>query len=245
MANDAITERPLLYRCGDAELSGILTKDDSQLGLRPGVVIVHDAWGLGDLVKLRGRMLAELGYTALAIDMYGGRRKPKTMDEAKVQLDVFKADPKLLRARAMAGLEALARQPDVDNSRLAAIGYCFGGMTVVEMARAGAKCAAMVSFHGILTTSMPAQAGALNTRLLVCTGADDPLVPASDVDAFVQEMRAAKADCQTIIYSGAKHSFANPFASNNPGMGHDPLSDKRSWMAMQAHFAEAFASVAA
>jgi dienelactone hydrolase len=242
MVNGAITERPLPYRCGDVELAGLLFKDESRAGRRPGIIIVHDAWGVGELMRMRGRMLAELGYVALAIDIYGGGLKPKSMDEAGAQVALFRADPQLLRDRARAGLEALARQPEVDPSRLAAIGYCFGGMTVVEMARAGVQCAAMVSFHGLLSTSMPAQPGALKTRLLVCTGAEDPLVPAADVEKFVQEMRAAGADCQTIIYSGAKHSFANPFASNNPGMGHDPLADKRSWCAMRAHFDEAFAA---
>lgn len=242
MADDAVSLHSLEYRCGTTRLEGFAAVDNRQSGPRPGVVIAHDAWGVGEHVKLRARMLAELGYVALAIDLYGDGIKPQTMNEARAQVDQLRSNPDLLRERALAGLNALAALTDVDRSRLGAIGHCFGGTTVLEMARAGVDCAVIVSFHGILTTSRPAQAGSIKSRLLVCTGAEDPLVPLNDVTAFQLEMRAAAADCQTIIYNGAQHGFANPYSSNNPGIAHHPAADRRSWMAMRNLFDEAFGS---
>jgi dienelactone hydrolase len=237
---DSISIEPLRYQIGGAEFTGIVAQQRSQSGLRPGIMVVHDAWGLGNLIKLKARKLAELGYVAFGVDLYGAGVLPKSMDECRVQLDRFRAEPDLLRSRALHGLEVLKSLANVDGGRIAAVGFCFGGMTVLEMARAGADCNAIVSFHGLLGTSGPAASGSIKAKLLVCTGADDPMVPASDVSAFLEEMRNAAADCQTIIYSGAKHSFANPFASNNPGIAHHPAADERSWQAMRTHFAEVF-----
>lgn len=242
MPTDAISVGRLQYQASGERFSGFLAAPGKLSGLRPGIVVVHDAWGVGKLVELKAQMLAELGFIALAIDLYGESIKPQSLDECRAQVARFKADPDLLRARALAGLDALKELADVDADRLAVIGFCFGGMAALEMARAGAECAAIVSFHGLLTTSRPAHTGSVKAKILVCTGADDPLVPAADVDAFVREMREAEVDCQTIIYNGAQHSFANPFASSNPGIAHHPSSDRRSWIAMRNHFAEAFAS---
>ena len=235
---------PLRYQCGGGDFTGILAQPTELSGLHPGIIVVHDAWGVGNLVKLKVRMLAELGYIALAVDLYGEGVQPKSLEECGEQLNRFKRDPDLLRARALGGLQTLKSLPNVDARRTAAIGYCFGGMTVLELARAGADCTAIVSFHGLLTTSRPAAPGSVKARLLVCTGADDPMVPAGDVNAFVQEMRDCRADCQIVIYSGAQHSFANPFASDKPGIAHHPLADKRSWIAMRNHLSEAFDSAA-
>jgi dienelactone hydrolase len=199
---------------------------------------------MGENVKLRSRMLAELGYAALAIDIYGNGIVARSLDEARTQLQKFQADPGLLRERAASGLDALAALAQVDRTHLGAIGYCFGGMTVLEMARGGSECLAVVSFHGTLTTSRPAAPHGIKAKLLVCTGADDPLVPMEHVAAFQQEMRAADADCQMVIYSGAQHGFANPFSSNNPGIAHHPTADRRSWAAMRRHFDEAFGATA-
>lgn len=231
---------PLTYACDGVPLSGLLALDEGADRPRPGILIVHDAWGLGENVKMRAQMLAELGYVALCADIYGEGVRPAVIAEAQEQVTKFQADPQLLRARARAGLDTLAAHPQVDPSRLAAIGYCFGGMTVLELARAGAPCRGIVSFHGLLKTTLPARPGTIPAKLLVCTGGEDPLVPIDDVAAFQQEMREADADCQTIIYSGAKHSFANPFASDNPGIGHHPDADRRSWAAMLALFGEVF-----
>jgi len=240
MAKPAAELQELSYSCGDTALSGLLAVDPSLDGPRPGILIVHDAWGIADNVRQRAQTLAGLGYVALCADIYGRNVRPSVIEEAQEQVTKFQADPALLRARARAGLDALAARPDVDTAKLGAIGYCFGGMTVLEMARDGAPCRCIVSFHGLLKTGAPARPGAVTAKLLVCTGSEDPLVPMEDIAAFQQEMREAQTDCQTIIYNGAKHSFANPFASNLPGMGHHPDADRRSWAAMLALFAEAF-----
>ncbi len=242
MGEDAQKLHPLSYTCGGTSFSGFLAYDETIDSPRPGILIVHDAWGIADNVKMRAQMLAELGYVALCADIYGDAVRPSSIPEAQGQVDKFRADPELLRARVRAALDTLAAQPQVDANCLAAIGYCFGGMTVLELARTGAPCRCIVSFHGLLKTSRPAQPGAITAKLLVCTGGEDPLVPYEDVVAFQQEMQETKADCQTIIYSGARHSFANPFASNSPGIGHHPDADRRSWAAMLALFAEAFGS---
>jgi dienelactone hydrolase len=230
--------QPLPYACRDEQFTGLLAFDETVDGPRPAILIVHDAWGIADNVKMRAQMLAGLGYVALCADIYGDGQRPADIGQAQQQVDKFRSDPELLRDRARAALDALAALPQVDASKLLAIGYCFGGMTVLEMARAGAPCLGIVSFHGLLRTSLPAAAGGIGAKLLVCTGGEDPLVPIDDVAAFQQEMREADADCQIIIYSGAKHSFANPFASNNPGIGYHPDADRRSWAAMLELFAE-------
>jgi dienelactone hydrolase len=236
----SISINRLPYRADDLQLSGFVARDDRQTGVRPGVVVVHDAWGVGENVKTRARMLAELGFVALVADLYGEGNAPRVIDEARAKVEHFKSNLDDLRRRIIAALDALTGQPGVDRARLGAIGYCFGGTTVLELARTGADCAAVVSFHGLLTTSKPAAVRAIKSKLLVCTGAEDPMVPFEDVAAFLQEMRSAQADCQTIIYSGAQHGFANPFSSKNPGISHNVDADRRSWAAMRAHFAEAF-----
>lgn len=230
---------PFPYMCGADHFTGLLAFDEAA-DPRPGILIVHDAWGLAENVKMRAQMLARLGYVALCADIYGAGIRPTVIAQAQEQVDRFRADPASLRARALAALDALAALPQVDDSRLGAIGYCFGGMTVLEMARAGAPCRAIVSFHGLLKTTLPARPGDITAKLLVCTGSEDPLVPIEDVALFQQEMRTAGADCQTIVYNGAKHSFANPYASDNPGMGHHPDADRRSWAAMLGLFGEVF-----
>jgi dienelactone hydrolase len=242
MSTNPMSIEPLRYNVDGNDFTGLLAIPAEPATSRAGIMVVHDAWGVGNLIKLKIRMLAELGYVALAVDLYGEGVQPKSLDDCRVQLDRFKADPNLLRRRALAGLKTLQSLSTVDARRTAAIGFCFGGMTVLEMARAGADCAAIVSFHGLLGTTQPATLGTVKAKLLVCTGADDPMVPAADITAFIEEIRQAKVDCQTIIYSGAQHSFANPFASNNPGIAHDPRADSRSWLAMQQHLSEAFDS---
>jgi dienelactone hydrolase len=230
----------LPYSGDGLQFSGYVARDDRQVGARPGIVVVHDAWGVGENVKMRANMLAELGFVALVADLYGEGNAPRALEDARAKVEFFKSNADVLRERIIAALGALVAQPDVDSARLGAIGYCFGGTTVLELARAGADCAAVVSFHGLLTTSKPATTRSIKSKLLVCTGAEDPLVPFEDIAAFLEEMRAAEADCQTIIYSGAQHGFANPFSSKNPGISHNAEADRRSWAAMRAHFAEAF-----
>ena len=237
-----MTTETLEYRHGDTVSRGYLARPDAA-GPRPGIVIFHEAPGLNDNVKRRAGMLAALGFVALGADMYGGGTVAKDGDEAMRLMGALRADTALLRGRARAALDALAEQKGVDRGRLAAIGYCFGGFTALELARSGAPLAGVVSFHGLLTTDKPAAAGAIKGKLLVCTGAADPLVPADQVVAFEREMTEAAVDWQVITYSGAKHAFTNPLsdALGRPGFGYQEAADRRSWAAMQAHFGEIFA----
>lgn len=232
------------YFDGPQRCVGVLELPDARAfpGPRPGVVAVHEAWGLGAQVQRRARMLADLGYVALAADIFGDRHIPADPPEAFRIIGEFAADPQALRARAGAAVAALKGHSACDG-RIAAIGYCFGGRTVLELARSGnPDVAAVVSFHGALDTLSPAASGAVRAKILVCHGAEDELVPHAHLVAFLDEMAAARADCQTIAYTGAKHSFTNPEAKGDlmPTIIHHLPTDERSWRAMQAHLAEVF-----
>jgi dienelactone hydrolase len=237
-----MTTRAVRYDCDGVELEGVFASDPGMKGPRPGVAVFHDAWGVGANVKMRIKMLAELGYVAFAVDMFGSNIRPRTLAECRSQLDSLGLHPDLIRERAAAGLAALKGAPEVDSTRVAAIGYCFGGMSVLELARRGGECAAFVSFHGMLRTVQPAARGAIRGRLLVCHGSEDRFVPFAEVRDFQREMHLAAADCQIVTYVGAQHSFANPFASNNPGIEHHPQADRRSWEVMRLFLQEAFSA---
>jgi len=228
------------YKHGDVTLEGYLAYDDAMEGQRPGVVVVHEWYGVNDYVKGRARQLARLGYVALAIDMYGKGRRAKTRAEAARLSGALRKDRKLMRARARAGLEALKRHRLTNRARLAAIGFCFGGTTALELARGGADLDVVVSFHGGLGTPLPAKAGEIKAKVLVLHGAADPHVTAEEVAAFRKEMTAAKADWQMISYGGAVHAFTNPDAGNDPSTGaaYDAKAARRSWAAMQLLFIE-------
>jgi dienelactone hydrolase len=232
------------YFDGAQRCLGVLELPDEARfpGPRPGVVAVHEAWGLGAQVRRRAKMLADLGYVALAADIFGDRHIPKDPPEAFAIIGAFGADPVKLRARAGAAVSALKAHAMCDG-RIAAIGYCFGGRTVLELARAGnPDVAGVVSFHGALDTVSPAVKGKVSAKVLVCHGAEDELVPHAHLAAFLDEMAAAEVDCQTIAYTGAKHSFTNPEAKGElmPTIIHHQRTDDRSWRAMQAHLAEVF-----
>ncbi|MGW4201584.1 dienelactone hydrolase family protein [Streptomyces sp. NPDC004726] len=237
-----MTTRDLDYSHGSLALRGFLSFDENAAGPRPGVIVVSDAFGLGEQAKSRARMLSELGYVALAIDMYGHGLHVSTLPEGMALVTDLREDPGRLRERAAAGLSALASLPQVDPGRLGAIGFCFGGTVALELARAGAELGAVVSFHGNLGTDRPAEPGVVRARVLVCHGADDPIVPPATVVAFEDEMRHAGVDWQLISYGGAKHSFTNPASDHygKPEVGYHKLADQRSWAAMSAHFQEAF-----
>lgn len=234
----------LAYFDGDQRCLGVLELPDPARfpGPRPGVVAVHEAWGLGAQVQRRAKMLAELGYVALAADIFGDRHIPADPTEAFAIIGDFAANTAALRARAGAAVSALKAHPACDG-RIAAIGYCFGGRTVLELARAGnPDVLGVVSFHGALDTVTPAEPGKVTAKVLVCHGAEDELVPHAHLTAFLDEMATAGADCQTIAYTGAKHSFTNPEAKGQlmPTIIHHQRTDDRSWRAMQAHLAEVF-----
>lgn len=232
----------VLYKDGDTILEGYVAYDDAIQGSRPGILVVHDWTGLQDYAKLRARQLAELGYTAFAADIYGQGIRPTDPAECAKQAGIYKGDLSLLRQRVTLALEQLKMQPHVDVKRLGAIGYCFGGTTVLELVRSGAPVKATVSFHGGLATTMPAEAGKVAGRVLVCHGADDPYVKPEEVDAFKAEMEKAKVKLEFIPYAGAVHSFSNPAAGDDVSKGnaYNEVADKSSWESMKRLFAEVF-----
>ena len=198
--------------------------------------------GLGLEAGVAGSRMIQMGYVALAVDIYGKGIRPASPQEAGPLAGKYKSDRPLLRARAMAGLEQLKKMPQVDPKRIAAIGYCFGGTTVLELARSGAGIAGVVSFHGALDTPTPEEARNIRCKVLALHGADDPFVPAAQVAGFEKEMREAKADWQLVSYGGAVHSFtiASEDGSFSPGSKYNAVADRRSWEAMKQFFAEIF-----
>lgn len=238
----AIQTKTVEYKQGDTTLEGVLVWDDAISGRRPGVLIVHQWLGLTDYEKRRATMLAQLGYVAFCADIYGKGVRPKNTQEAGVEATKYKTDRALLRERVNAGLTVLKQNDLVDPRRVAAIGYCFGGTTVLELARSGAEVVGVVSFHGGLDSPAPADGKNIKCKILACHGADDPFVSAKDLAAFEDELRAAKVDWQLIQYGGAVHSFTQPMAGNDnsKGAAYNEKADQRSWQAMKDFFAEIF-----
>jgi dienelactone hydrolase len=231
------------YTDGDVVLEGFVAWDDAKPGQTvPGVLVVHQWMGLTDYEQSRCRQLAELGYVAFALDIYGKGIRPANPQDAAKQAGVYKSDRKLYRQRLNLGLEQLKQRPGVAKNRLAAIGYCFGGTGVLELARSGAELSGVVSFHGGLDSPEPSAGRSIKCSILVCHGSDDPFVPAKDIEAFKAELNAAKVDWQMDIYSGAVHSFTQPMAGNDNSRGaaYNEKADKRSWAAMKLFFAEVF-----
>jgi len=229
--------RDLEYLDGTLRLQGVLC-GEVEAEKRPGVVVFHDALGLGRHAIERAQMLAALGYVALAADLYGNRVQPRDTDHALELLMSLRNSPAKWRARAAAALEALSAVPGVDRTRLGAIGFCFGGSTALELARAGASLSAVVCFHGGLDTALSAQRGVVAGSILVCTGSDDSRVPLSQIPVFLDEMTSAGVDCQVLVHSGTQHSFTNPATNGFPGMAYSARADRRSWAAMRAFLEE-------
>ncbi len=230
------------YRDGDVVLEGYLAYDSTLSGKRPGVVVIHEWYGLNDYAKRRAEQLAQLGYVAMAIDMYGKGVRPTTNEEAGKMAGQFYQDRPMARVRALAGLEVLKKQLLVDTTRLAAIGYCFGGGMALEMARSGYPLAGVVSFHGNLKSGSPEDARNIKANVLVCHGAADPFSPMEDVAAFTKEMNDAKVNWELNLYGGAVHGFTNSGNTGDPstGLAYDRQADVRSWMDMQRFFDEIF-----
>jgi dienelactone hydrolase len=238
----ALKTRAVEYRDGEQVLEGYLAYDEAKPGKRPAVLIVHDWKGVGPYVKRRADQLAKLGYLAFAVDVYGKGVRPQTAEAAGVQAGIYKRDRALLRSRLLAGYRAMLASPQADATRTAAIGYCFGGTGVLELARSGADVQGVVSFHGGLDSPAPADGKNIKAKVLILHGAEDPFVPVKDVDAFLAEMRAANVDWQMISYGGAVHSFSNPEAGNDASAGaaYDAAADRRSWAAMRQFLDELF-----
>lgn len=242
----AIIGEPVLYKSGDFAMQGYLAYDDSISGKRPGILVVHEWWGNNEYTRKRARMLAELGYTALAVDMYGEGKEAEHPDDAGKFAAEVRQNMAAATQRFAAAMQILQKHPTVDPEHIAAIGYCFGGGVVLEMARQGLDLDAVVSFHGSLATGNPAAPGVVKARILVCHGADDKMVTPEQIQAFINEMKTAGADYTFISYPGAKHSFTNPGADIyaekfNIPVGYNAEADKKSWQDMQDFLQESFA----
>jgi dienelactone hydrolase len=233
-AEPKIQGKPVEYGAQGAVMKGYLAYDENVKGKRPGVLVVHEWWGINDYVRRRARMLGELGYVALALDMYGeGKQAMHPTDAGKFSSELMK-NFDVAKARFLAAMDFLKQQPNVDPDRIAAIGYCFGGGVVLNMAREGVDLKGVASFHGSLAAVKPAQAGRVKAKILVLNGADDEFIPEEQIEAFKQEMKTAGADFQFISYPGALHSFTNPEADENAkkfnmGIAYHADADKKSW----------------
>jgi len=235
--NMTTTSQTVEYRDGDARLTGLLFVD-KRAGRRPGLLLVHHGGGLDDHAKSRSHSFAELGFIVFACDMYG-RGIAGNRERTTALLMEMRANPEKLVTRARAGLDVLAAHPSVDG-RLAAIGYCFGGMTVLQMARSGMPLVGVASVHGSLATVLPAGPGAIQAKVLVCHGALDPHVPMPHVTTFVEEMKEAGADWQLILYGRAMHGFTQQGSTGMPGVAYNQAADARSTAAVKAFFLELF-----
>lgn len=241
----AVQEKEITYSSGDTTLKGFLAWDESVQGERPGVLVVHEWWGHNDYARKRARMLAEMGYTAFAVDMYGDGKLAQHPDDAGKFAGEVKADMAQAEARFRAALELLQNQPTVNSGKVAAIGYCFGGGIVLEMARRGVDLDGVVSYHGMLATDTPAERGRVKARVLVFNGADDPFVPAAQVEAFEKEMASAGVTYMLINYPGVKHSFTVPDADKlgrkfNLPLAYDSKADADSWLRTKRFFDSLF-----
>jgi dienelactone hydrolase len=239
----AIHTETVEYKQGEPTLEGFVAYDDSISGKRPGVLVVHQWFGLTAYEKRRATMLAQLGYVAFCADIYGKDNRPKNVQEASALVGKYEheGDRSLLRARVNAALGELKKNELVDTKRVAAIGYCFGGTTVIELARSGADLNGVVSFHGGLDSPAPADGKNIKCKVLVLAGADDPFQKPEDLTAFESEMRDSKVDWQIVFYGGAVHAFTQPDPGFvNAGAKYNEKADKRSWEAMKTFFAEIF-----
>ncbi len=242
-ARAQVQSKMIEYRDGDTLLEGYHAYDDSIIkGKRPAVLIVHQWMGLTDYEKKRADMLAKLGYNVFAVDIYGKDVRPKDTKEAGALATKYKTDRDLLRRRVNAGLAVLEQNELTDTKRVAAIGYCFGGTTVLELARSGADIAGVVSFHGGLDSPRPDDGRNIKCKVLAMQGADDPFVTPKDMTAFEDEMRKNRVDWQLIKYGGAVHAFTqwDAGSDNSKGAAYNEEADKRSWEEMKQFFAEIF-----
>lgn len=246
-AEGKIVGKSVTYSAGGTSMKGYLAYDDSLRGPRPGILVVHEWWGLNDYARKRARMLAGLGYTALAVDMYGdGKQTTHPDDAGKFSSEVMKNFP-VAQARFAAAESLLKTEPTVDPERIGAIGYCFGGGVALNVVRQGSDLKGVASFHGALSAVQPAEPGAIKARIIAFTGADDKFVPPDQVEAFRKEMTDAKADFQIVTYPGAVHSFTNPDATAlgkkyNLPLAYNAEADRKSWEAMKEFFASVFKS---
>lgn len=244
-ASAKVSGREVIYRSGDTVLKGYLAENTALKGKRPAILVVHEWWGHNEYARKRARMLAKLGYVALAVDMYGDGKTAQHPDDAsKFAAEVMK-NKAVGEARFNAALDFIKQQPSVDPVQIAAIGYCFGGGVVLHMARQGADLKGVVSFHGSLATDTPAKAGAVKGRVLVFNGDADKMIPPEQVAAFRDEMTKAGASFRIVGYPGVMHSFTNPDADKFAAkfklpMAYNKKADRDSWAQTEKFFKEIF-----
>ena len=239
LAHATVQTKTITYKVGDTECRGFLAWDDAIEGERPGVLVVHEWWGLNDYARHRTEELAKLGYIAFAADMYGeGKVTEHPADAGKMAGEV-RANIKQWRERAEAALDVLKEQPECDKEKIAAIGYCFGGATALQLAYAGADLDAVATFHGALPVATSEEAKQIKAELSINHGADDPMIGPDAVTAFKKPLDEAGVKYEFITYPGAVHSFTVPTADKvgNPGMKYNKDADEKSWQAMQDLFA--------
>ena len=245
VASPAIVGEEIAYEVDGISMNGYLAYDRNQTDERPGVLIVHEWWGHNDYVRRRADMLAELGYTAFALDMYGDRKQANHPADAQSFMMEVLNNMSAGESRFRAARQLLEEHATTDVSRTAAVGYCFGGGIVLHMARLGTDLKGVASFHGTLATATPAEAGSISAKLLVAHGADDPFVPAAELEAFKQEMADAGADMIFIAYPGAVHAFTNPAATAmgekySLPLAYNETADTESWAELKSFLQDVF-----
>jgi len=240
-----LIEQEVEYNSEGTILKGFLVYDKNIEGKRPGVLVVHEWWGHNDYARNRARMLAELGYTALALDMYGDGKTADHPENAQKFAGAIFSNVKTGEDRFLAAYNFLKEQETVNPDEIAAVGYCFGGAVVLHMARIGMDLKAVASFHGGIQAITPAEEGKVKAFVFVCNGADDPFVTQEQIDAFKKEMDDAKVQYEFVNYEGAVHSFTNPAADSvgskfNMPLAYNENADKESWQEMQKVFNKVF-----
>ncbi|MFQ5937097.1 MAG: dienelactone hydrolase family protein [Acidiferrobacterales bacterium] len=243
-ARAEIQTQAVRYNDGDVKLHGYFAWDDAIEGKRPGILVVHEGWGLNQYVRKRAEMLAKLGYLAFAIDMYGQGKITEHANQASEWMKQITNNVGLWQQRALLGLDIMRTHELVDKTRTAAIGYCFGGATVMQLAYAGAALDGVVSFHGSLPVATPEQAENVRARVLIAHGSADAFIPPERIVKFQSALDAAGADWEMITYGGARHGFTNPDADvyEIDNVRYNKAADARSWRDMQRFFKELFSS---
>lgn len=241
-AHAAVQTKTVPYKVGQLECVGYLAWDDAVQGRRPGVLVVHEWWGLNEYARSRAEQLASLGYVAFAADIYGEGKTAKHPQEAGQMAAMVRENVEDWRERATTALDVLRKQPQCDPERLAAIGYCFGGSTALQLAYTGADLDAVVTFHGALPVPSAEEAGNIKGTVMICHGADDSFIPEETIQEFRSALDEAQVDWQMVYYAGAQHSFTVPSADEHgiDGIKYDKKADRRSWQQMLGLFREKF-----
>jgi len=231
------------YKSGEDILEGYLAYDETTTDKRPGVIIVHEWWGLNDYIRSRAEQLAKEGYVAFAVDMYGDGKTTTSADEAKKFSSAVASNPGLLRQRIRAGFEQMKNQQNVDRDNLAVIGFCFGGRAAIDLARTGADIKGVAVFHSLLPEGNQGEAKNIKAKILVLHGAEDKFVTQKEIDAFRKELTEAGVTWQMNYYSDAVHAFTNPNAGDDPstGLAYNERAANMSWKEMHIFFDEIFA----